>query len=495
MTPVARHARWWHSLYWRVGLSVVGVVVALLLIQSAFFIYWTDRGGTGPRPSQLRTAMTVAEAVGRRLETGAPVDLDALVAASAAGEHVPERSLSVVLRDGTAIGAGGATVSDPVRRTAALMLAGAAPRPGDDVGGGGPATYAPIQVRGELRGVVIVAPPPAAGFARELGRVLTPSTWLLLLGLTATAAIAVVRPVRRRLAGLEAAAGRVALGDLSAHAPEDGRDEVARVGAAFNRMRTELAARDAALQAADRTRRQLLADVSHELKTPLTAMRGFLETLQMDDGRLDPDRRQRYLETVVEETRRMDRIVADLVDLARLEHRGNTLDVRVFAPARLFERVVRRHEEDARRRRIAMRVAVTESADQLHGDPHRLEQVIENLAGNALRYVSDGGVITLSAAVDGEAGVLTVADTGAGIPAEHLGRIFERFYKADSARAAGSAGSGLGLSIVKAIVDRHGGTIDVTSRPGHTVFTVRLPGAAVATDDAPVRPQPASANL
>ncbi len=470
-----RRARWWNSLYWRVGLGFVVFVVALLLVQSAIFIYWVDRPGqAGPRQGQLRRVLTAAADLGRVFEGGAPFDVEAVLRRHAD----PGAPLYAVLADGTAVATGGGAVPDGVRQTALIMLRRELPAGDQPLTSGGPASYAPIQAGGLLKGMVVAAPPPISGLFREFTRVLSPQNFLLLLGLTAVAALVLVGPARRRLAGLEAAALRVAGGDLEARAPDDGRDEVSMVARAFNRMSTELAARDAALQAADASRRQLFADVSHELKTPLTAMRGYLETLQMDDGGLEPDRRHRYLGTVMDETLRLERIVADLVDLARVETHAGTLDIRVFAPARVFERVVRRHEHEALRRSIAISSTVAPDADQLTGDPDRLEQVVENLVANALRYVPDGGAIALAAAASGDAALLTIADTGTGI--EHVPHVFDRFYKADPARAArpGQAGSGLGLSIVKAIVERHGGRIEVASGSGRTVFTVTLPQPA-----------------
>lgn len=494
-----RRARWWNSLYWRVGLGFVAFVVALLLVQSAIFIYWVDRPGEGnPRHAQLRRVITAAADVGRAFDRGGPVDVAAIV------RSLPDRGgpLYVVLADGTAVAAGGGPVPEGARETALLMLSGKAPGPRQAIAGG-PATYAPIQAGGALKGFVIAAPPPASGVFREFTRVLSPQNFLLLLGLTALAALILVGPARRRLAGLEAAALRVAGGDLGTRAADGGRDEVSMVARAFNRMSTELAARDAALQAAIGSRRQLFADVSHELKTPLTSMRGYLETLQMDDGALPADRRHRYLGTVMDETLRLERIVADLVDLARVETHAGALDVRVFAPARVFERVLRRHEQETLRRSIAIRAEIAPDADQLSGDPDRLEQVVENLVANALRYVPDGGAIALGATVSGGAAILTVADTGAGIAAEHLAQVFDRFHKTDPSRVAagsgqagsglsgsGLAGSGLGLSIVKAIVERHGGRIEVASVPGRTVFTVTLPHASVGD---PTGDQPPSA--
>jgi signal transduction histidine kinase len=501
-TDCDHRARWWNSLYWRVGLGFVVFVVALLVVQSAIFIYWVDRPGqAGPRQGQLRRVLLAAGDLGRAFEGGPTLGGGSDVAAVLRRHTEAGGPLYAVLADGTAVAASGGAVPDAVRQTALLMLGRARLTPGQPLTSGGPATYAPIVAGGVLKGLVIAAPPPISGFLREFTRVLSPQNFLLLLALTAIAALVLVGPARRRLAGLEAAALRVAGGDLDARAPDDGRDEVSMVARAFNRMGAELTARDASLQAADHSRRQLFADVSHELKTPLTAMRGYLETLQMDDGGLEPDRRRRYLGTVMDETLRLERIVADLVDLARVETHAGVLDVRVFAPARVFERVVRRHEHEALRRSIRITATVAPEADQLTGDPDRLEQVVENLVANALRYVADGGTIALAATATGDVASLTVADTGPGIAAEHVPHLFDRFYKADPARAAGAVGSGLGLSIVKGIVERHGGRVDVASRPGDTVFAVTLPQPADQRGPAPSAGQPvdaddqASANL
>src|SRR5205807_1214336 len=134
--------------------------------------------------------------------------------------------------------------------------------------------------------------------------------------------------------------------------PEQGGDEIARVASAFNRMASELGAREDALRASDRLRRQMLADVSHELKTPLTAMRGYLETLRMPEIGVDEATRDRYLDTIERETLRLDRMVKDLLDLARLENGVGALDTRWFAIGRVFDQVMQRHEFGAAARGI-----------------------------------------------------------------------------------------------------------------------------------------------
>ena len=257
------------------------------------------------------------------------------------------------------------------------------------------------------------------------------------------------------------------------------RSRLRTLEAAFAGVRLDLAARDEALRASDRSRRQMLADVSHELKTPLTAMRGYLETLHMADLDLDEVTRERYFQTVERETVRLDRIVEDLLDLARLEHGVSALTARLFDVERVFQHVMLRHERETRVRDIEVDVWVGSDADHLVADPHRIEQAVENLFANALRCTPAGGRIELRAESAGEAIVLSVVDSGHGIPADHVPFVFDRFYKVDPSRTRGAPGSGLGLSIAKAIVERHHGSIGVTSAPGRTAFTVVLPHQSV----------------
>ena len=151
------------------------------------------------------------------------------------------------------------------------------------------------------------------------------------------------------------------------------------------------------------------------------------------------------------------------------------MNVRMFAIGKLFEHVVHRHEHEMRMREIAVQVSVADEADQVLADPDRIEQVIENLVANALRHTPSGGGVELRAKADGSTVVLSIVDSGEGITPEHLAHVFERFYKVDLARTNSASGSGLGLSIAKAIVDRHHGSIQVASAAGRTAFTIVLP--------------------
>ncbi|HYM22578.1 MAG TPA: HAMP domain-containing sensor histidine kinase, partial [Vicinamibacterales bacterium] len=283
---------------------------------------------------------------------------------------------------------------------------------------------------------------------------------------TVLTSVLIFGPARRRLRAVEHAARQFGSGDLSARAPERGGDEIAAVAHAFNSMADGLAA-------SDRIRRQLLADVSHELKTPVTAISGYLETMTMPEIALDDPTRTRYLGIMADEARRLERLIGDLLDLARLEGGGGALRQDPIAVDSLFARVAARHGRACENGGVRLETSMDEAARTVVGDGDRLEQALQNLAANAMRYAPPGSAIHLRAERQGSPGTVRIAvtDEGPGISPEHVPHVFDRFYKADAARA-GVSGSGLGLSIVKAIVERHGGRISVESRPGRTTFVI-----------------------
>ena len=263
-------------------------------------------------------------------------------------------------------------------------------------------------------------------------------------------------------------------------ANESGGDEVSALSATFNRMAADLQARATALAESDRARRQLLADVSHELMTPLSAIRGYVETLGMRELKLDEGTRHRYLDIAHQETHKLEAIIGDLLDLARLEGGGDTLDEEEVLADDLFRRVTDRHRPTLHERRITLSSSTAPGTPHIWGDADRLEQALQNVAANAIRHTPDGGQVTLLAEPAGDTVRITVTDTGPGIPPEHLPHIFDRFYKADASRAGTlvPSGSGLGLSIVRAIIVRHGGDIRAANAPGGgAVFTLTLPSA------------------
>ena len=468
---------WYRSFYWRIGITFVAFVVVILITQGLILSYVIS---TEDAQDQYRAPVLAAE-VAADVASVLARDQGADLGAHLRSHYPPERAgrlVFVAMRGGPLFSSTTEEVPESIRLTAMSAFGQRRLRFSDAVR---PITTTPLLVGEQFVGLVLVlvVESRSTGISHELGRFLSLPSTLVLMVATVVVALVVFNPARRRLAALEHAAQRLGEGDLTARAPHAGGDEIARVAAAFNRMAGELETRDAALRTADALRRQMMADVSHELKTPLTAMRGYIETLRMPEVALDAGRRDRYFETIDRETRRLERIVKDLLDLARYEHGGVVLQRRVFDIGRLFENVAGRHEREAHSKAVAIRIDADPLADQVVADPDRIEQAIENLVANALRHTPSGGTITLSATQADGMATLSVSDTGGGIAPEHLPHVFERFYKADAARAAESTGSGLGLSITKAIIERHGGTIRVTSQSGRTTFTILLPQSPI----------------
>ena len=230
----------------------------------------------------------------------------------------------------------------------------------------------------------------------------------------------------------------------------------------------------------ERIRRDFVANVSHELKTPLTSIRGYVETL-LDGAIEDQDHNVRFLEKIDTNVKRLNHLVSDLLSLARVEERaGGPCLVRVELE-NLVESAVRMHEEAAAGKDIALSVSLPPETPVVFADRESLIQVINNLTDNAIKYTPAGGAVTVRAAPEGDRVVLEVQDTGVGIPPEDLDRIFERFYRVDKARSREVGGAGLGLSIVKHLVQSMNGSVSVESiyQQG-TTFRVSLPADAPA---------------
>ncbi len=228
------------------------------------------------------------------------------------------------------------------------------------------------------------------------------------------------------------------------------------------------------LRRADRIRRDFVANVSHELRTPLTAIRGYVEALSESDiGAAD---RQRFLDIVARHTLRMERLVKDLLRLARLDAGQETLDVAPVDIGGLVHGVVGDLASmlDDRRQRVAVTIAA--DAATVPGDPAKLHDVLRNLITNAATYGPEESTIAVEASRTGARAAITVSDEGPGIPGEDLSRVFERFYRVDKSRARDPGGTGLGLSIVKHLVELHGGEVRAENRPeGGARFTIMLP--------------------
>ena len=225
-------------------------------------------------------------------------------------------------------------------------------------------------------------------------------------------------------------------------------------------------------------RRDFVANVSHELKTPLTVIAGFAETLR--DRELPSDNRERFLDTIEANTRRMQRIVDDLLDLSRYESGSWRPNVVANDLPGVVSDVFTSVARAADARGLTLAFQASPDAQRIDADPTALRQVLGNLIENAVRHTTRGSV-TVSAEAPPRGGTtLRVRDTGSGIPTEHLGRIFERFYRVDAGRARDEGGTGLGLAIVRHLVEAHGGSVRAESVVGQgTTITVHFPASAV----------------
>ncbi len=276
-------------------------------------------------------------------------------------------------------------------------------------------------------------------------------------------------PLRR----ITEASREMAQGNYDVHIPFGGEDEVGRLAEAFNQMAKEVST-------SQRMMKDLLANVSHELKTPLTSIQGFSQAM-IDGVVTDKTDVQEYSRTIFDESNRMRELVDDLLLLSQIESGQATMDHQHVELKPLLERTVERFQWAMRDGGIESGLHI-DSMPAVHGDERRLEQVFSNLMQNAVRHTPTGGIITVSAHVlRGGHISIGVHNTGSVIPKEDLPRVFERFFQVDRARARRGGSSGLGLSIVAEIVEAHGGTVRaISSASGGTEFIVILPNPATS---------------
>ena len=229
------------------------------------------------------------------------------------------------------------------------------------------------------------------------------------------------------------------------------------------------------LKQLDQIRREFVANVSHELRTPLSILRGYIEVL-LDEPETQSEELARILSIMERHSKRLQRLVDDLLSLAQLESSQATLEISAVRLDELFSNLIRDWKEKLAAKNLKVIVDLTPEAFTLHADGTRLEEVLYNLLDNAVKFSPENGQIHLRATHRGSDMVLSVADSGLGIGKEHLPRIFERFYRADKARSRELGGTGLGLAIVKHIAQLHGGRVEAESELGHgTTIRVVLP--------------------
>lgn len=264
---------------------------------------------------------------------------------------------------------------------------------------------------------------------------------------------------------LQNAAQDVARGDLSVRVPAQGNDELALLARTFNDMAEELRIAQRKQQELDTLRRDLIAWVSHDLQTPLASMRAIVEALA--DGVVDdPETVQRYLRTVKREINDLSELIDDLFQVAQMDAGGLVLQRSENSLADLISDTLESFSGIARQREVNLSGGVDADIDLVYMDAPRVGRALNNLVSNALRHTPPGGKVEVHASRQVDWARVDVRDSGAGIPAEDVPHVFERFYRGEKSRSRLTGGAGLGLAIARGIVEAHGGQIGVESASG-----------------------------
>ncbi|NOX76691.1 MAG: HAMP domain-containing protein [Gammaproteobacteria bacterium] len=262
--------------------------------------------------------------------------------------------------------------------------------------------------------------------------------------------------------------------------PAQPRDEIDQLGLTFNQMAERIDQQLEALKQTDAKRREMIANVSHDLRTPLTSLHGYLETLLLKGETLSASERKKYLQIATAQSTQLNRLIGELFELAKLDSSETLLNIEPFSLAELVQDMAHTFSIKAEKQNIQLRTEHSGNLPFAYGDIALIQRVLDNLIENALRYTPAGGCITLSLNSDSDHIMVKVADTGQGIPVEEIPHIFDRFYRLQKSRAQNKTGNeqhaGLGLAIVKRIIDLHGGAIRAQSRPDHGAeFSFALP--------------------
>jgi signal transduction histidine kinase len=326
-----------------------------------------------------------------------------------------------------------------------------------------------VEVNGKQVGTVLVlgSPPPLGGLELQY---LNRTNQALLYAALGAALVALVlgtilaRSLTHPLRDLTAAIHSMAKGNLKQHVSVKSRDELGELAAAFNQMSSDL-------DRLNLSRRQMTADIAHDLRSPLTVIGGYVESMR--DGVLKPTPER--LNTIHAEVQHLQRLVEDLQTLSQADAGELTLNREPITPLALLERMAKSYDHLAAQKKVTLEVQGEPGLPEIRLDPDRVAQVFGNLITNSLRYTPEGGKIVLTAGQERNMLVFSVQDNGQGIPADSLPHIFDRFYRADPARAQGNE-SGLGLAIARSIVEAHGGTISAESQVGRgTTVRISLP--------------------
>jgi len=253
-------------------------------------------------------------------------------------------------------------------------------------------------------------------------------------------------------------------------------DEIDRLAVSFREMASRISAQLQTLKHNDELRRELVANVSHDLKTPIATLQGYVDTLLLKDNALSVEDRRSYLSIASRSCERLGTMVGDLIELAKLDAHEVTLQPELFSIAELLQDIAQKFDLQAQRKEVRIELDFPNRLPFVVGDIGLIERVLENLIGNAITHTPESGRVRLHVTIDADDAVVHVADTGVGIAQENLTQVFERFFRVNNAGWEKGAHAGLGLAITKSILDLHRSRLTVESELGTgTVFRFTLP--------------------
>ncbi|HZJ77460.1 MAG TPA: HAMP domain-containing sensor histidine kinase [Clostridia bacterium] len=327
----------------------------------------------------------------------------------------------------------------------------------------------PIYAHGESIGITFATQPILSGIKGYLIAIiqmfLLSSLLALLIALASTYFLTyrLTNPLRE----MATATKRYAQGDFSYRVDVSGRGELADLSKAFNSMAKELATLES-------TRRSFVANVSHELKTPMTTIGGFIDGIL--DGTIENDRHEHYLDVVSDEVKRLSRLVTSMLNMSKIEAGELSIEPTQFNISEMIFKTTLAFEQIIENKSIEIAGMDTIENIVVQADEDMINQAIYNLIDNAVKFTPFGGKITFNGTVEKDNAIISIKNTGLGIPSDEIDRVFDRFYKVDKSRSYDVKGSGLGLYLVKTLIEMHGGQITVLSTENEfTEFIFRLP--------------------
>lgn len=303
---------------------------------------------------------------------------------------------------------------------------------------------------------------------------------VVIVAATATIGLLVFGLLTRRLKRLSKEMQRVTGSDFELQPeidpPDSNGDEIDQLGMSFVSMSRKINEQLEQLKENDRLRRELVSNISHDLRTPLSAMQGYLETLIIKGEQISEEQRERYLRIARRHTVRLATLIGDLFELSKLDAASVTPNLEAFSLAELIQDIAQEFQLEAENKDIRLEIDIDPHAPLTIGDISLIQRVLENLVRNAIRFTPRGGNITLSVAERPKAIAVAVSDSGPGIPEREIPRIFDRFYRSGDGQGRHLESSGLGLAIVKRILDLHNSRITVLSKvDAGTRFEFELP--------------------